>query len=59
MLDPRSNTAEGLQAIRLATLLKRNPRTSVLERAVRKCSLIVFLYILQILQENTCAEFSF
>ena len=39
LLESLSNTIKGLQAIRLATLLKRNPRTSVLEPAVRKCSL--------------------
>ena len=39
VLEPLSNTAKGLQAIRLATLLKRNHRISVLEPAVRKCSL--------------------
>ena len=39
VLESLSNTVKGLQAIRLATLLKRNPRSSVLEPAVRKCSL--------------------
>ena len=39
MLEPLSKTVKSLQAIRLAALLKRNPRTSVLEPAVRKCSL--------------------
>ena len=38
VLESLSNTVKGLQAIRLATLLKRNPRTSVLEPAVRTCS---------------------
>ena len=39
LLEFLSNTVKGLQAIRLATLLKRNPRTGVLELAVRKRSL--------------------
>ena len=39
VLESLSNTAKGLQAIRLATSLKRNPRSSVLEPDVRKCSL--------------------
>ena len=39
VLESLSNTVKGLPAIRLATLLKRNPRSSVLEPAVRKCSL--------------------
>ena len=39
VLESRSNIAKGLQATRLATLLKRNPRLSVLEPAVRKYSL--------------------
>ena len=34
-----SNTVKGLYAVRYATLLKRNPRTSVSEPAVRKYSL--------------------
>ena len=34
-----SNTVKGLYAVRLATLLKRNPRTSASEPAVRKYSL--------------------
>ena len=38
-LDSFSNTVKDLHAVRLATLLKRNPRTGVLELAVRKCSL--------------------
>ena len=38
VLESLSNTVKGLQA-RLATLLKKKPRTSVLEAAVRKCSL--------------------
>ena len=39
VLVPLSNTVKGLQAIRLATLLKRNPRTGVLEPTVPMCSL--------------------
>ena len=39
VLESLSNTVKGLQAITLATLLKRNPRTSALEPAVRTCSL--------------------
>ena len=59
-LKSLSNTAKGLQAVRLATLLKRNPRTGVLEPAVRKCSLKqVFLNNSQNSQENTCAGVSF
>ena len=34
-----SNAVKDLYAVRLATLLKRNPRTSVSEPAVRKYSL--------------------
>ena len=41
VLESLSNTDKDLQAIRLATLLKRNPRTSVLEPTVRKSSLKV------------------
>ena len=37
--EPLSNTAKCLQAVRFATLLKRNPRTGVLESAIHKCSL--------------------
>ena len=39
VLVPLSNTVKGFQAIRLATLLKRNPRTGVLEPTVPMCSL--------------------
>ena len=39
VLESLSNTAKVLQAIRLATLLKRNSRTCVLELAIHKCSL--------------------
>ena len=39
VLESLSSTVKGLQAVRLATLLKRNPRTGVLEPAVRKCCL--------------------
>ena len=39
VLESLSNTVKGLQVIRLATLLKRNPRSSVLEPTVRECSL--------------------
>ena len=39
VLESLSDNVKGLQAIRLATLLKRNPRTSVLEPAVRTCYL--------------------
>ena len=55
VLESLSNTVKGLQAIRLATLLKRNTGTSVLEPAIRKCSLKqVFLNNSQNSQENTC-----
>ena len=39
VLESLSNTVKGLQSIRLATLLKRNPRTGVLEPDVHKCFL--------------------
>ena len=39
VLESLSNTAKDLQAIRLATLLKRNPHTGVLESAIHQCSL--------------------
>ena len=39
MLESLSNTIRDLQAVRRATLLKRNPRNSVLEPAIRKCFL--------------------
>ena len=35
MLESLSNTAKGLQAVRLATSLKRDPGTGVSEPAVR------------------------
>ena len=38
VLESLSNTVKGLHAVRLATLLKRNPSTGVLEPAVRKRS---------------------
>ena len=37
MLGSLSNTGKGLHAVRLGTLLKRNPRIGVLEQAARKC----------------------
>ena len=39
VLESLSNTAKDLQAIRLATLLERNPHIVVLESAIRQCSL--------------------
>ena len=39
VLESLSDTGKSLQTDRLATLLKRNPRTGVLVPAVRKCSL--------------------
>ena len=39
MLESHSNTVKGLNAVRLAILIKRNPHTSVLELPVHKCSL--------------------
>ena len=42
-LESLSNTVKDLQAVRLSTLLKRNPCTGVLEPAVRKSSLISVL----------------
>ena len=35
MLESLSNSVKGLQAVRLATLLKREPHTGVSEPAVR------------------------
>ena len=48
-------TVKGLDAVRLATLLKRNPHTDVLKPAVRRCSLNNFKNS----QENICVETSF
>ena len=39
LLDSLSKTIKGFHAVRLATLLKTNPRTGLLESAVCKCSL--------------------
>ena len=39
VLQSPFNAAKGLQANRPATLLKRNPRTGVLESAFPQCSL--------------------
>ena len=39
MLESLSNTVKGLQTVKLATLLKRNPCTAFLEPAIHKCSL--------------------
>ena len=39
VLESFSNAVKGLHAVSLATLLKRNPHTDVLEPAVCKCSL--------------------
>ena len=53
VLESLSNTVKGLQAVRLATLLKANPRIDVSESAVCKCYLksdsylpkkIIFIY---------------
>ena len=50
----------GLQAVRLATLLKRDPCTGVLETAIRKWSTKeVSLKYSQSSQENTCVRVSF
>ena len=38
MLESLSNTVKGLQVVRLAALLKRDPRTFDLEPAVRRSS---------------------
>ena len=55
MLESLFNTAKGLQAIRLVTLLKGNP--SVLEPAVCRCSLKkVFLNNWQNSQQYTCVR---
>ena len=60
LCEALSNTVKGLRAVRLATLLKRNPRTGVLEPAVCKCSLKqMFLNNSQHSQENTCFGVSF
>ena len=39
VLESLANTTKGPQGVRLAYLLKRNPRTGVLEPAIHKCSL--------------------
>ena len=39
VLESLSNTVKGLCAVRLTTVLKRNPCTGILEPAVPKCSL--------------------
>ena len=60
MLESLSNAVKCLQAIRLATLLKRVLRTGVSERAVRRSSTKkVFLNNSQISQESTCVAVSF
>ena len=38
VLESLSNTVKGLYAVKLANLLKRMPRTGILEPAVCKCS---------------------
>ena len=54
VLESLSDTVKGLHAVRLGTLLNRNPRTGVLEPAVRKCPLKkMFLNNSQNSQENT------
>ena len=55
VLESLPNTVKGLQVIRLATLLKRNPHTSVLEPAVLKCFLkYALLNNSQNSQESAC-----
>ena len=55
MLESLSNTVKCLQAVWLATLLKRNLRTGVLDPAIHKCSLIkLFWNNSQNSQKNTC-----
>ena len=59
-LESLSNTFKGLQNVKLATLLKRIPRTGVLEPAVCKCSLKQeFLNNSQNSQENNCVRYLF
>ena len=60
MLQSVSNTVKGLQVVRLATLLKRDPRTGVSEPVVcRSSTKYVFLNNLQNLHENTYVGVSF
>ena len=59
-LESLSNTAKCLQPIRLAALLKRDPRTDISEPAVHRSSTKqVFLNNAQNSQENTCVGVSF
>ena len=60
MLESLSYNVTGLQAVRLATLLKRDPATSVSEPAFSICSTkSVLLKNSQNSQENTCVKVSF
>ena len=55
VLESLSNTVKGLYSVTLATLLKRNSRSGVLEPVVRKYSLKkMILNNSQNSQENTC-----
>ena len=60
MLESLSNTVKCLQAVRLSTLLKRDPRTGVSELVVNRSSIKqVFLNNAQNSLENTCVGVSF
>ena len=60
VLESLSKTTQGLQVVKPATLLKRIPRTGILERAVRKYSLHdVLLNNSQNIQKITCIGVSF
>ena len=60
VLESLSNIVGGIKAVRLATLLKRNPGTGVSESDVSRCSpKKVFLKNSQNSQESTCAGVSF
>ena len=60
VLESLSNIIKGLPAIRLWTLLKRDPRTGVSEPALcRSSTKSVFLNNLQNLHENTRVGVSF
>ena len=60
VLESLSNTVKCLQAVRLSTLLKRDPRTGVSELVVNRSSIKqVFLNNAQNSLENTCVGVSF
>ena len=60
MLQSLSNTVKGLQSVMFATLLKRDPRTGVSEKAISRCSSKqVLLNNSQNSQESTYVGVSF